>query len=65
MLPVEPHSRRLVSFHEPGKVRRVGHQGRDAVAQQTMRSYARGACDWSGDGTDTSAEFRGSLGNQQ
>ena len=64
-LPVEPYSRRLVSFRQPGKVRSVRHQGRDAVAQQAVRSYAGGARDWSGNGTDTSAELVGSLGNQQ
>ncbi len=65
MLHVEPYSRRLVSFHQPGKVRSVCHQGRDAIAQQTMRPNARGARDRTGDGSDTSAEFGGSLGNQQ
>ena len=30
-----------------------------------MRSHTRSARDWSGDGSDTSAEFCGSLGNQQ
>lgn len=65
MLPVEPYSRRLVSIHQPGKVRRVGHQGRDAIAQQTMRPNTHRARDWPRDGSDTSAEFGGSLGNQQ
>ena len=64
-LPVEPYSRRLVSFHQPGKVRSVRHQGRGAIAQQAMRSHTRSARDWSGDGSDTPAEFGGSLGNQQ
>ena len=40
MLHVEPYSRRLVSFHQPGKVRSVRHQGRGAIAQQAMRSSA-------------------------
>ena len=64
-LHVEPYSRRLVSFHQPGKVRSVRHQGRGAIAQQAMRSHTRSARDWSGDGSDTPAEFGGSLGNQQ
>ena len=64
-LPVEPYSRHLVSFHQPGKVRSVRHQGRDAIAQQTMRPNARGTRDRARDGSDTSADFRGSLGNQQ
>lgn len=64
-LPVEPYARRLVSFHQPGKVRSVRHQGRDAIAQQTMRSHTHSARDWTGDGSDTSAEFGSSLGNQQ
>lgn len=64
-LPLEPYSRRLVSFHQPGKVRSVRHQGRDAIAQQTMRSHTHSARDWTGDGSDTSAEFGSSLGNQQ
>lgn len=64
-LPLEPYSRRLVSFHQPGKVRSVRHQGRGAIAQQAMRSHTRSARDWSGDGSDTPAEFGGSLGNQQ
>ena len=64
-LPVEPYSRCLVSFHQPGKVRSVRHQGRGAIAQQAMRSHTRSARDWSGDGSDTPAEFGGSLGNQQ
>ena len=64
-LPLEPYSRRLVSFHQPGKVRSVRHQGRDALAKQTMRSHTHSARDWTGGGTDTSAELAGSLGNQQ
>ena len=64
-LHVEPCSRRLVSFHQPGKIRSVRHQGCDAIAQQTMRSHTHSARDWPGDGTDTSAELGGSLGNQQ
>ena len=64
-LHVEPYSRRLVSFHQPGEIRSVRHQGCDAIAQQTMRSHTHSARDWPGDGTDTSAELGGSLGNQQ
>lgn len=65
MLRVEPYSRHLVSFHEPGKVRSVRHQGRDTIAQQTMRSHAHSARDWTRNGSYTSAEFGSSLGNQQ
>lgn len=65
MLPVESLSKHLAPFHQLGEVRSVRHQGRDAIAQQTMRPNTRGARDWTGDGTDTSAELGGSLGNQQ
>ena len=65
MLPVESLSWRLAPFHQLGEVRSVRNQGRDAIAQQTMRPNTRGARDWTGDGSDTSAEFRSPLGNQQ
>jgi hypothetical protein len=64
-LHVEPYSWRLVSFHQPGKIRSVRHQGCDAIAQQTMRPNARGTRDRARDGSDTSAELAGSLGNHQ
>lgn len=65
MPQVESLSLRLALPHQTGKVRSIRNQGRDAIAQQTMRSHAYGARDWSGDSSDTSAEFRGSLGNKQ
>lgn len=65
MLHAESLSWHLTSFHQTGEVRRVRHQGRDAITQQTMRPNTRGARDRTGDGSDTSADFRGSLGNQQ
>ena len=65
LLHVESLSWHLAWFNQTREVRRIRHQGRDAIAQQTMRPNTRGARDWTGDGTDTSAELGGPLGNQQ
>jgi len=65
LLLVESLSWHLAWFNQIREVRSIRHQGRGAIAQQTMRPNARGARDRARDGSDASAEFGSSLGNHQ